>query len=97
MTDVNSNPETGGEEPSRRDFLYIASVGAVGVGGALTLWPFIDQMNPAADTLALSTTEINIGELEEGAEITVMFRERPTRISYVLSRPLQHAKKFTNK
>jgi len=56
VTDVNSNPETGGEEPSRRDFLYIASVGAVGVGGALTLWPFIDQMNPAADTLALSTT-----------------------------------------
>lgn len=77
MTDVNSNPETGGDEPSRRDFLYIASVGAVGVGGALTLWPFIDQMNPAADTLALSTTEVNVGTLEEGAEITVMFRERP--------------------
>jgi len=77
VTDVNSNPETGGDEPSRRDFLYIASVGAVGVGGALTLWPFIDQMNPAADTLALSTTEVNVGALEEGAEITVMFRERP--------------------
>jgi len=49
----------------------------VGVGGAFVLWPFIDQMNPAADTLALSTTEVNVGELEEGAEITVMFRERP--------------------
>jgi ubiquinol-cytochrome c reductase iron-sulfur subunit len=81
VTDVNSNPETGGDEPSRRDFLYIASVGAVGVGGALTLWPFIDQMNPAADTLALSTTEVNVGALEEGAVITVMFRERPHFVS----------------
>ena len=77
MTDVNSNPETGGDEPSRRDFLYIAAVGAVGVGGALTLWPFIDQMNPAADTLALSTTEVNLSTIEEGAEITVLFRQRP--------------------
>ena len=77
MTDVNCNPETGGDEPSRRDFLYIASVGAVGVGGALTLWPFIDQMNPAADTLALSTTEVNVSTIEEGAEITVLFRQRP--------------------
>jgi len=77
VTDVNSNHETGGEDSSRRDFLYIATVGAVGVGGVFAFWPFIDQMNPAADTLALSTTEINVGDLEEGAEITVKFRERP--------------------
>ena len=28
------------------------------VGAACVAWPFIDQMNPAADTLALATTEI---------------------------------------
>ena len=76
MTDVNSNPEAG-HEPSRRDFIYIAAIGATAVGGAFTLWPFIDQMNPAADTLAEASTEVNIAELDEGTEMTVMFRSRP--------------------
>lgn len=76
MTDVNNNPETG-QEPSRRDFIYIAAIGATAVGGVFAIWPFIDQMNPAADTLAEATTEINIAELAEGSEMTVMFRSRP--------------------
>ena len=39
-------------EPTRRDFLYLATgaVGAVGVAAAI--WPFISQMNPDADTIA---------------------------------------------
>ena len=76
MTSVNSTPESG-QEPTRRDFIHIAAVGAVAVGGAFVVWPFIDQMNPAADTLAMATTEVNVGALDEGAEMTVMFRERP--------------------
>lgn len=76
MTDVNSNPETG-QEPSRRDFIYIAAIGATAVGGVFAIWPFIDQMNPAADTLAEATTELNIGQMDDGMEMTVMFRSRP--------------------
>jgi len=76
VTDVNSNPETG-SEPSRRDFIHIAAIGATAVGGAFAIWPFIDQMNPAADTLAEATTEVNIAELDEGSEMTVMFRSQP--------------------
>ena len=54
------------KDKSRRDFIVIASysMGAVGTGAAI--WPIIDQMNPAADTLAMSSTEVNIGELEIG-------------------------------
>ena len=39
-------------EPTRRDFLYIATaaVGAVGAAGAI--WPLIAQMNPDASTIA---------------------------------------------
>jgi ubiquinol-cytochrome c reductase iron-sulfur subunit len=76
VTDVNSNPETG-QEPSRRDFIYIAAIGATAVGGVFAIWPFIDQMNPAADTLAEATTELNIGQMDDGMEMTVMFRSRP--------------------
>ena len=32
---------------------------------------FIDQMNPAADTLALASTEVDLEALEEGQSITV--------------------------
>jgi len=78
VTDVNMDPaHGGGEEPTRRDFIYIAAGGAAAVGAAFSIWPFIDQMNPASDTLALATTEINIGDLEVGGEITVMFRSMP--------------------
>jgi len=34
-------------------------------------------MNPAADTLALSTTEVNLSPIEEGQAITVMWRGKP--------------------
>ena len=39
-------------EPTRRDFLYIATgmVGAVGLAAAA--WPLIAQMNPDASTIA---------------------------------------------
>ena len=76
MTDVN-NTQDSGQEPSRRDFIHIATLSTVAVGGAFVIWPFIDQMNPAADTLAESTTEVNLGQMDEGAIITVMFRSRP--------------------
>ncbi len=45
--------------PGATSFILPApSVAAVGV--AATIWPFIDQMNPAADTRALSTTEVDL-------------------------------------
>ena len=67
-------------EPTRRDFLYIATgaVGAVGVAAAI--WPFISQMNPDASALALSTVEVDIGSIEPGASIKVMWRGKPVFI-----------------
>ena len=58
----NSKPSSsdGTQEPGRRDFIVVAtySMGAVGVGAVA--WPLIDQMNPAADTLALASTEVDV-------------------------------------
>jgi Ubiquitinol-cytochrome C reductase Fe-S subunit TAT signal len=39
-------------EPTRRDFLYVATATAGAVGAAATLIPLIDQMNPDASTIA---------------------------------------------
>lgn len=68
------------EGETRRDFLYLtaAAFGAVGAGSVA--WPFINQMNPAADTLALSTTEVNLAPIEVGQAITVMWRGKPVFI-----------------
>lgn len=74
-TDTADRPE-----PTRRDFLYIAT-GAVGaVGAALSVWPLIDQMNPDAAALALSSIEVDISSLEPGMSLTVKWRGRPVFI-----------------
>jgi ubiquinol-cytochrome c reductase iron-sulfur subunit len=75
VTDNSSIPDEGGE--TRRDFIHIAAIGMAAVGGAAVIWPFIDQMNPAADTLALGTTDVELDQLSPGEEITVMFRSMP--------------------
>ena len=68
------------KDKSRRDFIVVAtySMGAVGAGAAI--WPIINQMNPAADTLALASTEVNISSLEEGQALTVKWRGKPVFI-----------------
>lgn len=71
MADNNTN------NPTRRDFLYLtaAAMGAVGAGSAL--WPFIHSLNPAADTLALASTEISLDGIEVGQAVTVTWRGKP--------------------
>jgi ubiquinol-cytochrome c reductase iron-sulfur subunit len=70
------------DQKSRRDFLIVAT-GAVGaVGTALSIWPLIDSMNPAADVLALASTEINIAPVQVGQAITVTWRGKPVFIRH---------------
>ena len=64
-------------EPTRRDFLYIAT-GAVGaVGLAFTAWPFIDQMNPSAAVLALASIEQDISSVAVGQQVVFKYRGHP--------------------
>jgi ubiquinol-cytochrome c reductase iron-sulfur subunit len=69
-------------EPTRRDFLYVATgaVGAVGVGAAV--WPLVDQMNPSASTSALASIEVDISGIEEGTQLTVKWRGKPVFIRH---------------
>jgi ubiquinol-cytochrome c reductase iron-sulfur subunit len=70
------------ENPSRRDFLFITTgaVAAVGVGAAA--WPFIDQMNPDASTLALSSIEVDLTQVPEGQILTVKWRGGPVFVRH---------------
>jgi len=68
------------KKTKRRDFIFTASytLGAVGVVAAV--WPLIDQMNPDASVKALSSTEVNVSEVQRGQSITVLWRGKPVFI-----------------
>ncbi len=77
---ADDNKKNNAEQPTRRDFLYLtaAAFGAVGTGSFL--WPFVHSLNPAADTLALASTEVNLGAIEVGQAITITWRGKPVFI-----------------
>ncbi|WP_294198706.1 ubiquinol-cytochrome c reductase iron-sulfur subunit [uncultured Sphingomonas sp.] len=64
-------------DPRRRDFINIAAVSFAGVGAVAIVLPLINQMNPSADVLALSTTEIDISKIAPGQAIKASFRKQP--------------------
>ncbi|MEH3037926.1 MAG: ubiquinol-cytochrome c reductase iron-sulfur subunit [Sphingomonas adhaesiva] len=64
-------------DPRRRDFINIAAVSFAGVGAVAIVLPLINQMNPSADVLALSTTEIDISKIQPGQAIKASFRKQP--------------------
>lgn len=65
------------EGQTRRDFLYLTSGAVAAVGAAAVAWPVLDSLNPAADTLALATAEVDVGHLQPGQALTVMWRGKP--------------------
>src|SRR5258708_22746532 len=78
----SSIPAGGHGDPTRRDFLMVAT-GALGaVGVAAVAWPFINNLNPAADTLALSSVEVNIQPIQVCQAVTVKGRGNPLFIRH---------------
>jgi ubiquinol-cytochrome c reductase iron-sulfur subunit len=69
-------------DPNRRDFIFVAAGSLAAVGAAATAWPFIDQMNPAADTKALATTEVDLSPVEPGQQIVITWRGRPVFVRH---------------
>ena len=84
---ANTNTKAGasdadGHEPDRRDFIVVATYAMGAVGAGAVAWPLIDQMNPAADTLALASTEVDVSKIAEGQAITVTWRGKPVFIRH---------------
>ena len=70
------------ENQGRRDFIVVATNAMLAVGVGAVAYPLIDQMNPAADTLALSSVEVDISSLEVGQAITIKWRGKPVFIRH---------------
>jgi ubiquinol-cytochrome c reductase iron-sulfur subunit len=70
-------------EPTRRDFLYIATASAGMVGAAAAIWPLVAQMNPDASTIAAGAPiEVDLGPIAVGQVIKVFWRGKPIFISH---------------
>ncbi len=80
-----------GDGETRRDFLYL-------VGGALTavatvgaVWPLVNSLNPAADALALASTEVDLTPVEEGQAITIFWRGKPVFVRHRTAEEIESA------
>ncbi|MBD3664982.1 ubiquinol-cytochrome c reductase iron-sulfur subunit [Sulfitobacter aestuariivivens] len=65
---------------NRRDFLYYATAGAGVVATGAAVWPLVNQMNPSADVLALSSIRVDVSGVEPGTQLTVKWLGKPVFI-----------------
>ena len=92
MTKEAQDAGAGEDDETRRDFLLLTT-GVVGtVGAALSAWPFIDSMNPAADVLALSTIEVDLSPVKVGQSITAVWRGKPVFIRHRTEQEIAQAR-----
>jgi ubiquinol-cytochrome c reductase iron-sulfur subunit len=79
------SPTPAAAEPTRRDFLYLATAAVGGVGAAATLWPLIDQMNPDAATEAAGQPlDIDVSQIQPGQQVVALWQSHPV---FVVNRP----------
>ncbi len=75
----NADNKTG---KTRRGFMQMFATSFGVIGGAIAAWPLINSLNPAKDTLALATVEVDIGDIPKGGSKTVMWRGKPVFIRH---------------
>lgn len=91
MAEAANGSGHGEHDGTRRDFLMMATGGMAAVGTAAAIWPLIDSMNPAADALAVSSIDVDIGPIAEGQAVTVMWRGTPVFIRHRTAKEIEEA------
>lgn len=80
------------DSATRRDFLQIAATALTGIGAAVAVWPLIDSMNAAKDTIAAGAPlEVDLSPVAPGQQIIVLWRSRPI---FVVNRTAPELKKL---
>jgi ubiquinol-cytochrome c reductase iron-sulfur subunit len=79
---VQSQVSHGPDGETRRDFLTLTATALGVVGAACAIWPFVDSLNPAKDTLALSTTDVDLSPIQVGQRLTVAWQGAPAFIAH---------------
>ena len=93
-TDVHRDggqPELETDGARRRDFIKVAAVGFAAPGALAVLYPLINQMNPSADVLALSSIDVDLTPIEEGQAMKTEWRKQPIFIRNLTAAEIQAA------
>ena len=80
-------------DPRRRDFLNIAAVTFAGAGAVAMVLPLVNQMNPSADVLAESTTEVDLSKIQPGQTVKLTFRKQPLFVRNLTQQEVADASK----
>ncbi len=81
-------------EPTRRDFLFVATGAAAAIGAAAAAVPLITQMNPDAATIAAGVPiEVDLAPIVEGQVIKVFWRGNPYFISHRTKKEIEEAER----
>ncbi|SEH40238.1 ubiquinol-cytochrome c reductase iron-sulfur subunit [Magnetospirillum fulvum] len=67
---------------NRRDFLVTTTTGLGVAGLAAATIPLVSSMNPAADTQAVGTVEVDLSQVAVGQSVTVTWRGRPVFVRH---------------
>lgn len=93
MTDKSKDPKKDMHDgETRRDFLQMSAAAMGAVGAACFAAPLISSLNPAKDTLALATTEVDISDLKPGQAKTEMWQGKPVFIKHRTPEEIEEAK-----
>ncbi len=76
MTDQAAQQDETVDE-DRRNFIHIATGAFAAGGGAMFTWMLVDQWNPAADTRAASSLDVDVSKVPLGGEIRVLIGGQP--------------------
>lgn len=87
-----TNCVTQSYDPTRRDFIFIAAGSFAGIGAAMSLWPVIDSLNPAADVRAVAKIEIDLEPILPGQRLTVLWRGKPVFIDHRTPQQIKQAR-----
>ena len=77
---------------TRRDFIYYATAGAGAVTAGAAVWPLVNQMNPSADVLALASIRVDVSDVTEGSQITVLWQGKPVFIRHRTEAEIEEAR-----
>ena len=65
------------QDPNKRNFLDLVITGFGCIGTACAIYPFLSSFNPAKDTVANSTIEIDLTEIQIGATKVFSWQGKP--------------------
>jgi ubiquinol-cytochrome c reductase iron-sulfur subunit len=87
-----AHPMDSDDGTTRRDFLTLAASALAGVGAIVSIWPFIDSMNPSRDVLALSSTDVDLSPVQVGQRLTVKWRGKPVFVRNRTDKEVEEAR-----